>query len=61
VPVDDVDALAIAMAELMADPDERARLGQAAYGVRERFRQDTVMNLWEACLLPQTEHKRMPK
>lgn len=61
VPVEDVDALAIAMAELIANPSERARLGQAAYSVRERFRQDTVMNLWEACLLPQTERKRLPK
>jgi glycosyltransferase involved in cell wall biosynthesis len=61
VPVEDVDALAIAMAELMANPNERARLGQAAHSVRERFRQDTVMNLWEACLLPQTEHARLPK
>jgi len=61
VPVEDVNALATAMAELMASPDERARLGQAAYSVRDRYRQDTVMNLWEACLLPQTEHERLPK
>ncbi len=40
VPVDDVDALAQAMAELIERPDERARLGLAAREVRERFRQD---------------------
>jgi GalNAc-alpha-(1->4)-GalNAc-alpha-(1->3)-diNAcBac-PP-undecaprenol alpha-1,4-N-acetyl-D-galactosaminyltransferase len=61
VPVEDVNALAIAMAELIANPEERARLGKAASSVRERYRQDTVMNLWEACLLLQTENKRRPK
>jgi glycosyltransferase involved in cell wall biosynthesis len=52
VPVDDVDALAAAMAELMSRPDERERLGRAASGVRERFRQDRVMDQWDACLFP---------
>jgi GalNAc-alpha-(1->4)-GalNAc-alpha-(1->3)-diNAcBac-PP-undecaprenol alpha-1,4-N-acetyl-D-galactosaminyltransferase len=52
VPVDDVGALANVMAELISMPDERARLGHAASGVRERFRQDAVMDRWEACLFP---------
>jgi GalNAc-alpha-(1->4)-GalNAc-alpha-(1->3)-diNAcBac-PP-undecaprenol alpha-1,4-N-acetyl-D-galactosaminyltransferase len=50
VPVDDVERLAEVMADLISRPDERARLGRAAYGVRERFRQDVVMKRWEECL-----------
>jgi glycosyltransferase involved in cell wall biosynthesis len=50
VPVDDVDSLARVMAELMANATERARLGQAAMKVRERFRQGVVMERWESCL-----------
>jgi glycosyltransferase involved in cell wall biosynthesis len=52
VPVGEVETLAQVMAELMSNPDERARLGQAATGVRERFRQDAVMDRWEVCLFP---------
>jgi glycosyltransferase involved in cell wall biosynthesis len=53
IPVDDVDKLAEVMAELISSPDERARLGHAASAVRARYRQDVVMDRWEACLLPQ--------
>jgi GalNAc-alpha-(1->4)-GalNAc-alpha-(1->3)-diNAcBac-PP-undecaprenol alpha-1,4-N-acetyl-D-galactosaminyltransferase len=53
VRVDDVEMLAQVMSELIASPDERARLGRAAVGVRERYRQDVVMDLWEECLFPQ--------
>jgi GalNAc-alpha-(1->4)-GalNAc-alpha-(1->3)-diNAcBac-PP-undecaprenol alpha-1,4-N-acetyl-D-galactosaminyltransferase len=53
VPVDDVATLAEVMAGLMSRPEERKRLGRAAYGVRERYRQDVVMARWEACLFPQ--------
>jgi GalNAc-alpha-(1->4)-GalNAc-alpha-(1->3)-diNAcBac-PP-undecaprenol alpha-1,4-N-acetyl-D-galactosaminyltransferase len=52
VPIDDVGALADAMAELMSMPAERERLGQAACGVRERYRQDIIMDQWESCLFP---------
>jgi GalNAc-alpha-(1->4)-GalNAc-alpha-(1->3)-diNAcBac-PP-undecaprenol alpha-1,4-N-acetyl-D-galactosaminyltransferase len=52
VPVGEVEALAQVMAELMSNPDERARLGQAATGVRERYRQDAVIDRWEVCLFP---------
>ncbi len=61
VPVDDVEALAASMAELMADAGERGRLGRAAYGVRERYRQDVVMELWDACLLPQSANAQLPR
>ena len=50
VPVEDVKRLADVMAELISRPDERARLGHAALGVRERYRQDVIMDRWEACL-----------
>jgi GalNAc-alpha-(1->4)-GalNAc-alpha-(1->3)-diNAcBac-PP-undecaprenol alpha-1,4-N-acetyl-D-galactosaminyltransferase len=53
VPVDDVEGLAKAMAELIANPAERARLGRTASAVRTRYRQEVVMDRWEACLLPQ--------
>jgi GalNAc-alpha-(1->4)-GalNAc-alpha-(1->3)-diNAcBac-PP-undecaprenol alpha-1,4-N-acetyl-D-galactosaminyltransferase len=53
VPVDDVDKLAEVMTELISCPEERARLGRAASSVRERYRQDIVMDRWEACLFPQ--------
>jgi GalNAc-alpha-(1->4)-GalNAc-alpha-(1->3)-diNAcBac-PP-undecaprenol alpha-1,4-N-acetyl-D-galactosaminyltransferase len=60
VPVDDVDALATAMADLMSRPDERARLGHEASNVRERFRQDAVMKRWEQCLFPHRTLQRTP-
>jgi GalNAc-alpha-(1->4)-GalNAc-alpha-(1->3)-diNAcBac-PP-undecaprenol alpha-1,4-N-acetyl-D-galactosaminyltransferase len=50
VPIEDVKTLADVMAELISRPDERARLGHAALGVRERYRQDVIMDRWEACL-----------
>jgi GalNAc-alpha-(1->4)-GalNAc-alpha-(1->3)-diNAcBac-PP-undecaprenol alpha-1,4-N-acetyl-D-galactosaminyltransferase len=46
-PVDDVEGLAAVMRELMGSPAERARLGVAAVGVRERFSQARIMSLWE--------------
>lgn len=52
VPVEDVDALASVMEELMSQPDLRVRLGQRALEVRDRFHQDKVMAQWEAILLP---------
>jgi GalNAc-alpha-(1->4)-GalNAc-alpha-(1->3)-diNAcBac-PP-undecaprenol alpha-1,4-N-acetyl-D-galactosaminyltransferase len=52
VPVEDIDALAQAMAELMGEPALRLRLGREATRVRERFRQDSIMAQWEAVLVP---------
>ncbi len=56
VPIEDVDALAAAMTELMSKPDLRRRLGNEATKVRERFQQDRLMAMWERCLVP--EHGR---
>ncbi len=50
VPVDDVRALAQAMAELMTSPLLRERLGAEARKVRARFSQDLIMEKWQACL-----------
>ncbi len=55
VPVEDVAALTRVMAELMAQPDLRSRLGREAMKVRERFRQESIMAQWEALLLPCAE------
>jgi glycosyltransferase involved in cell wall biosynthesis len=51
VPVENVAELARVMAELMSDPDLRARLGREAMKVRDRFRQEPIMAKWEALLL----------
>lgn len=51
VPVEDVTALSDAMSRLMADSTERERLGREALKVRQRFNQDRIMNLWDACVL----------
>lgn len=48
VPIDDVAALARAMARLMGDGGARATLGEAARAVRERFNIDHVMAKWDA-------------
>jgi glycosyltransferase involved in cell wall biosynthesis len=61
VPVDDVSALANVMTELISSPEERVRLGRAASGVRERYRQDIVMDRWETCLSPQSDNKEYRK
>jgi GalNAc-alpha-(1->4)-GalNAc-alpha-(1->3)-diNAcBac-PP-undecaprenol alpha-1,4-N-acetyl-D-galactosaminyltransferase len=52
VPVDDVDALAGAMAELMASSDSREALGREARQVRQRFGQERIMEDWRGCVLP---------
>lgn len=57
VPVENVPALAAAMADLMAQPDERARLGRAATAVRERFRQERIMSLWNDCVMPEVRRE----
>ena len=55
VPVEDVEALAGVMQELMSRPELRTRLGNAARKVRQKYRQDKIMRLWEQCIFP--EHK----
>ena len=52
VPVEDVEALARAMSQLMSDSTLRLQLGREAKRVRERFRQDEIMAQWEAVLVP---------
>jgi len=52
VPAEDVPALAEAMATLMSDADERARMGRAAREASQRFRLDTVLDAWEQRVLP---------
>jgi glycosyltransferase involved in cell wall biosynthesis len=50
VPVEDVGALTTALRQLLADPDMRARLGEEAGKVRERFRAERIMAQWDQCL-----------
>ena len=50
VPPEDVDALAAAMDRLMANPEERRRLGTHAGHIVERFSPETIMHMWEELL-----------
>lgn len=50
VPVNDVDTLAQAMADLMSNPDLRETLGQAARTVKYTFKQDVIMSQWNTLL-----------
>lgn len=52
VPIENVDALARVMRELMREPEQRARLGHAATKVRERYRQESIMEQWKSVLAP---------
>ena len=52
VPLDDVAALAQAMAELMASPVARGSLGRAARRVALDYAPDTVMEKWQVCVQP---------
>jgi glycosyltransferase involved in cell wall biosynthesis len=47
-PVGDVPALAAALGALMADDDQRARMGQQAVNVRERYSMKAVLAKWDA-------------
>jgi glycosyltransferase involved in cell wall biosynthesis len=49
-PVGDVRALAAALGALMADDDQRARMGQQAVNVRERYSMDRVLAMWDRLL-----------
>lgn len=53
VGVDDFDALVEATAGLLADPDRRRTMGQAArHRCMERFSMDVVTSGWRAALVP---------
>lgn len=52
VPVDDVEAFARVMSELMSSSKPREQLGAEALKVRQLYRQSTIMQNWEACVLP---------
>jgi glycosyltransferase involved in cell wall biosynthesis len=45
-----VEAMAVAMEKLMADPQARMRLGSAAREITKRFTPEIVMGLWETLL-----------
>lgn len=47
VPEGDRDALAAALSDLMSDEGKRARLGQNARSVLERFGMDRILAQWE--------------
>jgi glycosyltransferase involved in cell wall biosynthesis len=49
-PPGDVDALASALAKLMGDGNERARLGTNAKRVTKTFSLDSVMAMWESVI-----------
>lgn len=53
VPVEDIDSLTSALAELMGRPELRERFGREALQVRQRFEQQAIVAQWKACLLPQ--------
>jgi glycosyltransferase involved in cell wall biosynthesis len=57
VPVEDVTALAVAMKDCIADPVLRQRLGECAVKARDRFKQETIMKEWGACLLSKFEER----
>ncbi|HSY08594.1 MAG TPA: glycosyltransferase family 4 protein [Steroidobacteraceae bacterium] len=50
VPVGDVNALALVMAELMGAPGLREQLGREAGKVRQHYEQSTIMRQWDSCL-----------
>ena len=50
IPPEDVDALSIAMRQLIATPDDRKRLGSRAVEVVERFSLTSVMRSWDELL-----------
>lgn len=54
VTVEDAAALAAAMRELLTDAGLRDRLGREATKVRDRYRQEVVMDAWEEILLPES-------
>jgi GalNAc-alpha-(1->4)-GalNAc-alpha-(1->3)-diNAcBac-PP-undecaprenol alpha-1,4-N-acetyl-D-galactosaminyltransferase len=58
VPVDDVDALARAMSELMIAPLLRERMGCEARKVREQYAQNAIMPRWQSLLPAELQRTR---
>jgi GalNAc-alpha-(1->4)-GalNAc-alpha-(1->3)-diNAcBac-PP-undecaprenol alpha-1,4-N-acetyl-D-galactosaminyltransferase len=56
IPVEDVDALATAIDDLIANPDKRQRLAQAAPQVLERFGLEQVMEMWSEAVRRVANH-----
>lgn len=50
VPVEDVDALAQALRDLMGNPDRRARLAARAPDVLNRFSLERILDSWESLI-----------
>lgn len=50
VPAGNPEALADSMVHLMTDSDQRARLGERASRIVERFSMERVLTLWEAAI-----------
>ncbi len=50
VPAENVEALAMAMADLMDDDELRGRLGTAATEVRQRFSEEHILGKWQALI-----------
>ncbi len=53
IPVDDLETLVRVMSELMTSSKLREQLGTQATKVRQLYRLSTVMEKWEACVLPE--------
>jgi GalNAc-alpha-(1->4)-GalNAc-alpha-(1->3)-diNAcBac-PP-undecaprenol alpha-1,4-N-acetyl-D-galactosaminyltransferase len=58
VPVNDIDALASGIEDLIANPDKRQRLAQAAPQILERFGLERVMELWTDTVFQVTKERR---
>jgi GalNAc-alpha-(1->4)-GalNAc-alpha-(1->3)-diNAcBac-PP-undecaprenol alpha-1,4-N-acetyl-D-galactosaminyltransferase len=58
VPANDIDALASGIEDLIANPDKRQRLAQAAPQILERFGLERVMELWTDTVFQVTKKRR---
>jgi GalNAc-alpha-(1->4)-GalNAc-alpha-(1->3)-diNAcBac-PP-undecaprenol alpha-1,4-N-acetyl-D-galactosaminyltransferase len=54
VPVDDIDAFAAAMKDLLGSQKLREQLGERAQEVRNRYNRARIMRRWEDCLFSET-------
>ena len=61
VPIDDVPALAAAIAALMDDESRRLRLGRRAMEVTERFNVEQIMSEWESVIDGTLVHHAAPQ
>lgn len=58
VPTEDVSALAVSMARLMADEEERKRLATYALQATERFALEKIIDVWDGLLLQIVKEKQ---